>query len=359
MGEAEGIGEIVTGGLIARAIDPDRPLRDGDGEGDGVTCLNCGTALVGGYCHRCGQSAQVHRTIMAWLHDFLHGALHFEGRFWRTLPMLFFRPGELTRRYIHGERARFVSPIALFLFSVFLMFAVFSIFGTPFTLGEEEVKGDFVAGMEEARAESDDRLAQLRARRAEAVAEGRATTDIDAQIGEVEDEVMILAAGERIAGEGGENERWANVTTGLGENIDRKVEEGLVKDPSFFFYKVQANAYKFSWALIPISAPFVALLFLWRRQFKMYDHVVFVTYSLAFMTLGLVVLALLAKLGLGAAWFWSAVGLIPPLHMYKQLRGAYRLSRTSAFWRMCVLAIFAMIAGTLFFVLLAVLGALS
>ena len=49
---------------------------------------------------------------------------HFEGKIWRTLPMLAFQPGELTRRYIAGERARFVSPLALFLFSVFLMFAV-------------------------------------------------------------------------------------------------------------------------------------------------------------------------------------------------------------------------------------------
>ena len=40
----------------------------------------------------------------------------------RTLPMLAWKPGELTRRYIDGQRARFVSPIALFLFCVFLMF---------------------------------------------------------------------------------------------------------------------------------------------------------------------------------------------------------------------------------------------
>ncbi|MBZ4110701.1 DUF3667 domain-containing protein, partial [Escherichia fergusonii] len=39
------------------------------------------------------------------------------------------RPGSLTRRYIHGERAKFVSPFALFLFSALLMYAVYSIFG--------------------------------------------------------------------------------------------------------------------------------------------------------------------------------------------------------------------------------------
>ena len=67
--------------------------------------------------------------LRAFFHDLLHGVLHFEGKIWRTLPMLAWRPGELTRRYIDGERASFVSPIALFLFSVFLMFAVGSLSG--------------------------------------------------------------------------------------------------------------------------------------------------------------------------------------------------------------------------------------
>ena len=54
--------------------------------------------------------------------------------------MLVFHPGELTRRYIHGERARFVSPLALFLFSVFLMFATIHTFD-----GELEVPNRLAA----------------------------------------------------------------------------------------------------------------------------------------------------------------------------------------------------------------------
>ena len=45
-------------------------------------------------------------------------------------------PGEFTRRYIAGERARFISPVALYLFTVFLMFAVLNLTGalTPLRL---------------------------------------------------------------------------------------------------------------------------------------------------------------------------------------------------------------------------------
>src|SRR5688572_30455677 len=118
----EGVGEAVTGGMAARAVEP---AHGEAGEGAGA-CLNCGAELTGPYCHQCGQKAHIHRTIAAWWHDFLHSVLHLDGKFWRTLPMLAWRPGELTRRYVHGERAKFVSPLALFLFSAFLMLAVFS-----------------------------------------------------------------------------------------------------------------------------------------------------------------------------------------------------------------------------------------
>jgi hypothetical protein len=128
MTEIEGIGEAVTGGAAARAVEPEA------GEGSGAeagACLNCGTPLVGPHCHGCGQAGHVHRTIRAWWHDLAHGVLHLDGKIWRTLPLLALKPGELTRRYVAGERAKFISPMAMFLFSVFLMFAVFSLLGGP------------------------------------------------------------------------------------------------------------------------------------------------------------------------------------------------------------------------------------
>ncbi len=136
----EGLGTATEGGLFARALEPDSGARNPHPD-QPEKCLNCGTALTGAYCHACGQQGHIHRTIGAFMHDLLHGALHFEGKLWRTLPMLAFRPGALTRRYIEGERARFVSPMALFLFGVFLMFAVFQMLGftAPTDLSGDEV----------------------------------------------------------------------------------------------------------------------------------------------------------------------------------------------------------------------------
>ena len=163
-GEFAAAGDIATGALIGRAVEP-RAGEHGAGEGAHGVCLNCSTALIGSFCHACGQSGHVHKTLSSIGHDLLHGVLHFEGKTWRTLPLLALRPGELTRRYIAGERARFVSPMALFLFSVFLMFAVFQLVGisTPDDLGAPIQAGAEgappqslerqLAGLERARAE--------------------------------------------------------------------------------------------------------------------------------------------------------------------------------------------------------------
>ncbi|WP_341712473.1 DUF3667 domain-containing protein, partial [Erythrobacter sp.] len=141
----DALGTAVEGGLFARAVGrgknalPDTPALERGHFAEGA-CLNCGTQLIGEHCHACGQRAHLHRTLAAFGHDLLHGALHLDGKTWKTLPLLVFKPGQLTRRYIEGERARFVSPMALFLFSIFLMFAVFQAVGlsapTEFTTAD-------------------------------------------------------------------------------------------------------------------------------------------------------------------------------------------------------------------------------
>src|SRR3546814_15852484 len=75
-------------------------------------------------------------------HDLVHAIFHFEGKLWNTLPLLAWRPGDLTRRYIHGERARFISPLSLFLFAVFLTYAVLSFVGSDSGHGLKEMVAD-------------------------------------------------------------------------------------------------------------------------------------------------------------------------------------------------------------------------
>jgi len=345
----EGLGTVAEGGLFARAIEPASGAMPPHPH-QPANCLNCGTALVGAFCHACGQQGHVHRTIGAIGHDLLHGALHFEGKLWRTLPMLAFRPGSLTRRYIAGQRARFVSPMALFLFSVFLMFAVFQMVGI--TAPTDLSAAGFGPGMGQVREQAQDQVEEAQADLASLAPDDPARAEAEARVAETQE---TLAAIERIPALGVNVGTTDVDVTGI-PAIDHNLIKKWTDNPGLMVYKLQANAYKFSWLLIPISIPFVWLLFAWRRRFAAYDHAIFVTYSLSFMTLLFVVLSVLGVTALTLPTLATAGAIIVPVHLYKQLRGAYGLSRFSALWRLCVLSIFITIIVVVFVQLLLLVG---
>ena len=119
---------------------------------------------------------------------------------------------------------------------------------------------------------------------------------------------------------------------------------------------IQDAASKYSWLLIPISVPFLWLLFPLRRRYRLYDHTVFVTYSLSFMMILVIVGGIFAAVG--ASGLAAILFLIPPFHMYRQLKEAYGLSRSSAILRTSALVTFAFIAAALFLVTAVALGAM-
>ena len=337
MNELDSAGDIVTGGLIAGAIEPDTgagaPHRDG-------ACLNCRALLTGPYCADCGQRGQLHRSLRAYFGDFASGVLNFEGKIWRTLPMLAWCPGDLTRRYIQGERARFVSPIALYLFTVFLMFAVLSFTGA---LSGGGVNLDI--GAREAKSE----LSKLQAERAEGLRLRRNVDQLTRRIARKEADIAEI---EQIRS-------GAVIKTDKGDEIPgwlRGAVTGVQRDPKGSMASVQDATSKYSWLLIPMSVPFLWLLFPFSRRYRMYDHAVFVTYSLSFMMVLVIVGGVLVWAGVPA--IGSMLALIPPFHMYRQLKGAYQLGRLSALLRTIALVTFAFIAATFFAMAVAAIGLL-
>jgi hypothetical protein len=340
VGNIEAIGDALTGGVIGRALEPEAGETT-DGHTHETRCLNCGAELAGPFCHDCGQHSHVHRTLTAFAHDFLHGVLHFEGKIWRTLPLLVWKPGELTRRYIAGQRASFVSPIALFLFCVFLMFAVVGL-----TSSTSHVSATAAADAAKELAKDQRKLSILQAERSTATAPVAAK--LDEKISDLKNEMATLQAVKDHKIDA--SFRFTNdFLGGLGDQLGE-----AAKNPELLFYKLKTNAYKFSWALIPISVPFVWLLFPFSRRYRLYDHTVFVTYSLCFMML---LLATSSLVGLASDSIASLAWFVPPIHMYRQLRGTYDVGTGGAVWRTILLTMFAFIAISLFASLLVAVGA--
>ena len=85
-------------------------------------CLNCGAELNGAFCGACGQrSVPADPTVAELAGDAWQEMSGYDGRIAGTFRDLL-HPGRLTLGYLQGRRARYLSPIRLYLFASLVYF---------------------------------------------------------------------------------------------------------------------------------------------------------------------------------------------------------------------------------------------
>lgn len=299
-------------------------------------CLNCGATLHGSFCSDCGQSSDDHkRPILHLLREGMEGLVHLDGRLIRTLPLLFFRPGQLARDHMDGRRMRHVPPFRLFLVSLFL-----------FMLSMEVA----VHGMPHGHGMTI------------TVHEGPVTRVVEATPSQMAD----ILSGEKTP------EQIANGAGGASSGADRGTQAGPIghfwsdprswirgrlqralTNPEYFELLVFTWAHRLAILLLPIFAIELMLLYAWRRQFYAYDHLMVSMHFLAFVFL-VTGLAWLAPGPLrGAAIFGAAVWV--PVNLFGLLRGAYgsgfagALTRTIGLWLSTQIVFLVLVVGLLAF----------
>ncbi len=362
----EAAGTLATAAAAANVIDPDEPIRQGHGE----ACLNCGATVTGAYCGGCGQKAHVHRSVLHAVEEFLHGITHFDSKLWNTLPLLFVRPGKLTRDYVHGKRARYVAPVALFLLTIFSMFLLFGFLHLP-DLNAEGVNVD-PAKVKAATAQIDSQIAELDKQIAVARAD---PAQADEVAGMNIARTALITTRETVAkgaldpAKGGRRDVF-DVISAATKSGELKVEVGnevlnvkatdALKNPDFVFYKMKQKGYKLSFLLVPLSLPWMILLFAWKRNVKVYDHVVFLLYSISFMSMLAMVAVAMASAGVTSSALYSTMfTVIPVLHMFAQLKEGYALGWFSAAWRTLALSSLAVVTLAVYFSGILLLGLLD
>lgn len=120
-----------------------------------AACLNCGSTRVEEFCPHCGQRNVDMRTPARDLAlDAVEDGLSLDSRVGRTVAPFLFRPGYLTVEWTEGRRARFSSPLRLYLLASFAFFLVTSFSGDMdprFQIDDE----DRTAALAEVRSELD------------------------------------------------------------------------------------------------------------------------------------------------------------------------------------------------------------
>ena len=84
-------------------------------------CVSCAAPLSGPYCSRCGERT-LQPDALTLRHFLVHTVagelLNVDGALWRTLRLLFVRPGLLSLEYAAGRRRPYVNPFRLLLIAI-------------------------------------------------------------------------------------------------------------------------------------------------------------------------------------------------------------------------------------------------
>jgi hypothetical protein len=237
--------------------------------------------------------------------DFIEGVMHFDGRLWRTLPLLAFRPGRLSRSWIEGKRVRYVAPLHIFLFSIFLFFLALSLSG-----------GQLFTGIFEGIAKSNVGNASVQADSTPPAPGSQPVKPATGAEGTVSDNVSNVDLG--VAS--------SCLVKGSNDYADWKCEafRHIRENPKYYAYKAETLTYKLSPLLAPVSMLILAVLLVFKRGYTLYDHGVVSLYGLSFLAL-IVTLAITLNSIFPGDW-GIFVSLAVLVHAIVHLRGAYKIS---------------------------------
>ena len=117
--------EVKTAGAEEVAAAAARPAADAG------RCLECETALVGDFCHGCGEKRPGARDLSA-RHFFTEAAQELtsveHSKLFHTVRALLFGPGFLTNEWVAGRRKRYLKPLNLCLGILALSLFAYSVY---------------------------------------------------------------------------------------------------------------------------------------------------------------------------------------------------------------------------------------
>ncbi len=91
-------------------------------------CENCGRPRAERFCSQCGQNDRTYsRSLFPVLGELVRESFEFDGRLAQTLKLLLFKPGRLSTEFSRNRRARYMTPVRLYLFTSVVFFLTMSL----------------------------------------------------------------------------------------------------------------------------------------------------------------------------------------------------------------------------------------
>ncbi len=361
------LGGLADSALEHAAADAAGGLAHGHpGAPHDTVCLNCGTVLQGDFCHVCGQSGEsLRRPFWSLLGESLETLLSIDGRIARTLPPLMLQPGRMTRAYLDGQRTRFIPPFRLYVLASLVFFVLVPLFTGQAVSILPKGAQDF----ESARAEIEQSHMDGDMDDEEYAAAVKGLDEAEAvwKAG-IPGLVTPQPPGEEGAEPAEPDKEWAGFIPRealdsireAGENGDRESARfaEVMDEPGRLAQQTMRWIPRMMFVLVPAYAALLGLVYLWRRQFLYFDHLIV---SLHFHSAMFFAMAagVLAAMLVGYGWVTLALLVYSNVYLYRLQRVTYGRGRLSSVLR--TLALDSVYFGILMSGLLmaVILGALS
>ena len=327
-------------------------------------CLNCGTEVLGRYCHVCGQeNLEPKESFWHLITHFFYDFTHFDGKFFSTLKYLIIKPGFVSSEYIKGRRASYLHPIRMYVFTSAFFFIIFF---WIFTIGKVDLS--------QARLQGKDSVAWLNARQ---IALQNADNREDSM--EIMDVINKVKSGMRIdsvrqPSRGGVRftdddtmhyssiAEYDSVQKSLPEkDRDNWLRKRIRKREIILTEKYQGdrNAFwrdifenfvhqfpKMFFISLPIFAFILKLLYIRRRNFYYADHAIFSIHIYIFsFILFLVLIGILKLHEVKDVQIWNWISLILWLYwlyyLYRAMKNFYQQGRLKTFVKYIILSFLA------------------
>ena len=324
-------------------------------------CLNCGTEVIGRFCHACGQeNIEPKESIWHLISHFFQDITHFDGKFFTSLKDLILKPGFLSKEYMIGRRASYLNPIRMYLFTSAIFFLIFF---SLYSINEKDLKaGKVFWGKTEEQVNKMD-SAQLN-EFTKKINNGKPLSRAEI-LKRIDTSGFNIAPGnfrsrqqyDSILKAGIKKHNWFERQL-VYKNIDLHEKYGsngrvvLAALLNRFMHSLPQMLF----VLLPLFALILKLVYIRRKQFYYVDHVIFTIHLYIFIFLVMLITFGLAKLRGIMHWEWlrfiSAIFILSIFfYFYKALRNFYKQRRAKTILKYFILLLLFLVTTVFMFIL--------
>jgi hypothetical protein len=298
-------------------------------------CLNCGTTVLGKYCHVCGQeNLEPKETVWQLASHFFSDITHFDGKVFTSMKDLILMPGFLSREYMRGKRASYLNPVRMYLFTSFVFFLVFF---SLYKVDENSLKIENI----EINKKNIDNLDSLQLRELSSeINNGKPLTK--EEIRKKFDSGGITSMGikykskreyDSLIKSGVKKDNWLKrIITYKSIELNEKYHNNARLVITNLLDKLQHSIPQMLFVLLPLFALFLKLLYIRHSNFYYTDHAIFTIHFYIFVFIEMLLIFGISKINTitGANWLEYlnlALVFIIFFYLYKAMRNFYRQSR--------------------------------